>query len=245
MTRSAMKEGVLPDAVWKTEGAEKRTAVQGMFADIAPTYDRLNGLISFSLHRRWRQFAVTKLGLRKGQKALDVCCGTGDFMLPLGKAVGDSGLVCGIDFCQPMLEIARKKRVGDLALGDACILPVANGTFDAVSVGWGIRNVPDIDVAHRELFRVLKPGGRFVSLDMARPNNRFVRIPSEMIFNKLVPFLGSLFGKTSAYTYLPKSTQRFMTRDELKASMEAAGFTDVAYTNMMLGNICVHWGRKS
>ena len=240
-----MKEGVLQDAVWKTEGAEKRSAVQRMFAEIAPTYDRLNGLISFSLHKRWREFAVTKLNLSMGQKALDVCCGTGDFMIPLRKRVGDSGLVCGVDFCQPMLDVARHKKVGDLALGDACNLPIASEAFDAVSVGWGIRNVPDIDTAHLELFRVLKHGGRFVSLDMARPANPVVRPIAEWTFNHLVPFLGSLFGKTSAYTYLPKSTQRFKTRQELRLSMEQAGFTEVGFSDLMMGNICVHWGKKA
>lgn len=234
----------MQDAVWKTEGAEKRSAVQRMFADIAPTYDRLNGLISFSLHRKWREVAVAKLELRPGQSALDICCGTGDFMAPLRKAVGPLGVVCGVDFCQPMLDIARGKNNGKLALGDACNLPIGSSQFDAVSVGWGIRNVPDIDGAHCEIFRVLRPGGRFVSLDMAQAKNPVVRLVSKWTFGLLVPFLGSLFGKTSAYTYLPKSTQRFMTRKELKESMERAGFTQVGHLDLMLGNICIHWGNK-
>ena len=238
------KEGAIQDPIWQTEGAEKRSAVQRMFADIAPTYDRLNGIMSFSLHRRWRVYAVTRLNLRERDRALDVCCGTGDFMIPLRKAVGPEGTVYGVDFCQPMLDVARTKNVGDLALGDACNLPLATEAFHAVSVGWGIRNVPDIDAAHRELFRVLLPGGRFVSLDMARPNSPLLRPFAEFVFNKLVPLLGSLFGKTDAYTYLPKSTQQFKTRQELKTSMELAGFVDVAWKDLFMGNICVHWGQK-
>jgi demethylmenaquinone methyltransferase/2-methoxy-6-polyprenyl-1,4-benzoquinol methylase len=215
-----------------------------MFAEIAPTYDLLNGLMSLSLHRRWRSHAVSLLALQPGDHALDVCCGTGDFMVPLREAVGERGMVAGIDFCLPMLQVARQKRHPALALGDACQLPVQSESFQGVSVGWGIRNVPDIDAAHRELVRVLQPGGRFVSLDMARPGNPVVRAVSEFVFNKIVPRLGAMFGKTDAYTYLPKSTQRFWTREQLKASMESAGLVDVRHRDLMLGNICIHWGRK-
>lgn len=234
------------DAIWRTEGAQKRAAVRQMFADIAPTYDLLNGLMSLSLHHRWRSYAVRKLKLGPGDNVLDVCCGTGDFMKPLRKAVGLDGFVAGIDFCLPMLQVADKKLAdgSSLSLGDACALPIASGSFDAVSVGWGIRNVPDIDAAHREVARVLKPGGRFVSLDMAQPGNGVLRSVSTFAFQGMVPLLGSLFGKTKAYTYLPKSTQKFWSRDQLSASMEAAGLVDVGCKDMMLGNICVHWGTK-
>lgn len=216
-----------------------------MFAEIAPTYDLLNSLISFRLHHRWRAFAVRKLNLKPGDSALDVCCGTGDFMRPLKKAVGEAGRVYGVDFCLPMLEVAQRKAVpGSVGLGDACALPVQSAMLNGVSVGWGIRNVPDIDQAHRELNRVLKPGCRFVSLDMSVPRNRVVRWFSTFAFSHLVPWLGSLFGKTQAYTYLPKSTQRFMTREELRESMEKAGFVDVHDKDLFFGNVCVHWGTK-
>lgn len=232
-------------AIWQTEGAKKRQAVQGMFAEIAPTYDLLNSVMSLRLHHRWRAYAVKKLNLKAGDKALDVCCGTGDFMAPLAKVVGDKGVVAGIDFCLPMLQkAAGKPGASALSLGDACQLPVQTNSFDGVSVGWGIRNVPDIDAAHRELFRVLKPGGRFVSLDMARPRNPLVRIPAEFVTNTFLPWLGAIFGKTKAYTYLPKSTQSFKTRQELAASMEKAGFTEIGFKDLFFGNICVHWGTK-
>ena len=232
-------------AIWQTEGAQKRTAVQKMFADIAPSYDLLNDLICARMHRSWRKSAVQKLNLKEGQKALDVCCGTGDFMKPLAAGVGPTGKVMGIDFCLPMLEIAKEKlHSNKLTLGDACALPVQSEVFDAVSVGWGIRNVPDVDAAHRELFRVLKKGGRFVSLDMARPKNPVMRKISEFMFNSIVPKLGSIFGKTAAYTYLPKSTQKFSSREELVVSMNQAGFTDVGFRNYMFGNVCLHWGTK-
>jgi demethylmenaquinone methyltransferase / 2-methoxy-6-polyprenyl-1,4-benzoquinol methylase len=236
---------VREQAIWQAEGVQKRAAVRGMFAEIAPTYDLLNSLISFRLHHRWRAFAVKQMRLQAGETALDVCCGTGDFMRPLRKAVGESGKVFGIDFCLPMLEVAQRKHVpGFVGLGDACQLPIQSNSVDGVSVGWGIRNVPDIDQAHRDLFRVLRPGGRFVSLDMARPGNRFIRKVSEWSCGTLIPRLGSLFGKTQAYTYLPKSTQRFMSRGDLIQSMTKAGFVETGYRDLFFGNVCVHWGTK-
>ena len=165
-------------------------------------------------------------------------------MLPLAKAVGKSGKVFGIDFCLPMLEVAQAKSHKTISLGDACSLPVGSDQFDGVSVGCGIRNVPDIDQAHREVFRVLKPGGRFVSLDMARPTNRFLRWSSELVSLKIVPKLGALFGKATAYTYLPESTLRFLSREKLSASMESAGFVNIGYKNLLLGNICIHYAQK-
>jgi demethylmenaquinone methyltransferase/2-methoxy-6-polyprenyl-1,4-benzoquinol methylase len=149
-----------------------------------------------------------------------------------------------MDFCQPMLDIARPKVQGELSLGDACNLPVASEQFDAVSVGWGIRTVPDIDVAHCELARILKSGGRFVSLDMAVPSNIVVRKVSEVVTNKVVPRLGALFGKATAYTYLPKSTQSFSTREQLAASMQRAGLIEIRHKDLLFGNVCVHYARK-
>jgi demethylmenaquinone methyltransferase / 2-methoxy-6-polyprenyl-1,4-benzoquinol methylase len=230
--------------IWDRREEEKRAAVQRMFGEIAPTYDLLNGMMSLSLHHRWRAFAVRQLHLRPGDRALDVCCGTGDFLRPLERAVGAEGKVAGLDFSRPMLDRARRKVRAGLLLGDACRLPVRERSFDGVSVGWGIRNVPDVDEAHRELFRVLRGGGRFVSLDMARPRNPLLRAGSGFMFHRLVPLLGRLFGKREAYTYLPKSTDSFLTREELAESMRRAGFVDVGWKDLMLGNVCVHWGRR-
>jgi demethylmenaquinone methyltransferase/2-methoxy-6-polyprenyl-1,4-benzoquinol methylase len=230
---------------WTTQGGEKRAAVQAMFAEIAPVYDRLNGLMSLRLHHRWRRAAVRQLNLKPGQTALDVCCGTGDFLTPLRQAVGTQGRVVGIDFCFPMLELAQPK--GDangLSLGDACRLPVQSASVDAVTVGWGIRNVPDIDAAHREIARVLKPGGRFVSIDMALPRSGLLRAVSRFVSGKVLPVLGKLFGNKTAYTYLPESTLRFADREKLAESMRDAGLTDVGFRDFMMGNICMHWGTK-
>lgn len=266
------------EAIWRTEGEDKRAAVRGMFGHIARGYDRMNGLMSLGLHHRWRTFSVSKLNLKPGDRALDVCCGTGDFILPLRRAVGPKGRIVGVDFCLPMLEEATEKFRNSpllcggegpgvrgevapndselpakgskdfptsLALGDACRLPIASDTFDAVSVGWGLRNVPDVEGALREAARVLKRGGRFVSLDMARPENVIVRKTAEFTLRRALPLLGRLLRLGGdAYAYLPESTLRFASRETLAAAMERAGFVDVAYRDLMLGNLCVHWGRK-
>lgn len=216
-----------------------------MFAAIAPTYDVCNSLMSLRAHHRWRRAAVSALNLKAGDTVADICCGTGDFFKPLRQAIGASGKLIGLDFCLPMLErSAVKDELAGRALGDAGRLPLRSACVDAVTVGWGIRNVPDIDAAHAEIFRVLKPGGRFVSLDMAVPKSALVRAMSNLFTRRGLPILGALFKQREAYTYLPESTQRFKAREELKASMEAAGFTNVTFRDFFFGNICMHLGVK-
>ncbi len=232
------------EAIWQKDGDEKRAAVQQMFAKIAPNYDRLNSLMSLSLHKKWREQAVNSLCLAPGDSALDLCCGTGDFLLPLRKRVGSQGTLVGIDFCEPMLQQAKSKDSATLILGDATQIPLESATMDGVTVGWGIRNVPDIDQTHREIFRVLKPGKRFVSLDMAMPENSVVRGLSRFVGKHILPRLGARFGAEQAYTYLPESTVRFWDRQKLAESMKQAGFKDVGYRNLFFGNICLHWGTK-
>ncbi len=230
---------------WLTAGHEKRSAVQQMFSEIAPTYDRCNAILSLRLHHRWRKAAVDKLHLRAGDTVLDACCGTGDFLDPLRKVVGAQGKIFAYDFCFPMLARAdQKDPAAGLALGDACRAPFQSASFEGVTVGWGIRNVPDQDLAHQEAYRVLKPGGRFVSVDMAIPRNPIVRGVSKFVFHTLSPALGALFGAKRAYKYLPESTERFMTREQLAKSMAKAGFVEVQWKDFFFGTICMHWGKK-
>jgi demethylmenaquinone methyltransferase/2-methoxy-6-polyprenyl-1,4-benzoquinol methylase len=235
----------LGKAPWQAQGEEKRKAVRRLFADVAPRYDFMNALMSLALHRRWRAFAVSRLALQEGDPALDVCCGTGDFLIPLRRAVGERGLLTGADFCEPMLGIARRKAPdSELVVADAASLPFADDSFQAVTVGWGLRNLADLDSGLAEIARCLKPGGTLVSVDMAMPRNGLVRRLSLAICNGLLPRIGALFGLSEAYAYLPKSAERFASRDKLRQRFEAAGFRDVEWRDMMFGNICVMWGTK-
>lgn len=232
---------------WLAEGDEKRERVRAMFSDIAPTYDLVNSVVSFRLHYRWRRVAVASLDLSPGDRVLDVCCGTGDFFRPLLQAVGEKGRVVGVDFCRPMLDGAETKFGHQVQLieGDACRLPFRDGQFEAVTVGWGLRNVPDYDQAVREIARVLRPGGRFVSLDMARPRGAVVGRVSEAVLHGVVPAVGRLVGKSVAYQYLPKSTLKYRSREEQVEALQAAGFRDVSWRDLFFGNICLHRGVKA
>lgn len=230
---------------WETKGANKREAVRGLFADIAPTYDLANSIMSARGHYRWRADACNLIGLKSGESVLDLCCGTGDFLTASREKVGESGRLVGLDFCAPMLEIAAKKLGGaaDLMLADATEIPISDSQFDAVTVGWGLRNVPDLGKTLAEVIRVLKPGGRFVSVDMSEPEGPFGPV-SRWAYHVSVPLLGRILRKPEAYAYLPKSTERFLTKKQLAAKMEAAGFTNVRVVSRYFGNIAIHWGVK-
>lgn len=240
-----MVETKQPIPLWETQGEEKRIAVQGLFSRIAKHYDFVNHVLSLNRDRKWRLFAVTKLDLKPGDSGLDVCCGTGDFLPPLRRAVGSQGRLVGIDFCSAMLQHASAKDESSLlVLGDACQLPFASHSFDGVSVGWGIRNVPDIQQVHAEIFRVLRPGGKFVSLDCAEPRNAVIRKVTGVGRTLLTKALGASFKSVQEYDYLNESSKRFKTRDELVEIMRQTGFTDVNFQDLMFGNICIHWGTK-
>jgi demethylmenaquinone methyltransferase/2-methoxy-6-polyprenyl-1,4-benzoquinol methylase len=239
-----MKAGAA-EKPWERTGETKRTYVRRMFGEISPTYDLLNGAMSFGRHHKWREAAVRGMNLSRGASAADVCTGTGDFANPLRKVIGDVGHIVGLDFSEPMLVRGREKPFALKPLaGDACALPLRRETFDAVTVGWGLRNVPDLATALFEIHRVLKPGGKFAAVDMSRPTRRAMRLISSILFRRAVPLLGALFGKREAYTYLPESTARFVSPEEVEQLMKEVGFTNVRTSRRMLGNICIWWGEK-
>lgn len=226
------------------QGAEKRDAVQRMFDEIAPTYDRVNSIMTFRLHYGWRKEAVQRLNLVGNETVLDLCCGTADFFDPLLEAL-PRGRVVGADFSLPMLQIARSKFPKErFHAADACRLPFATASVDAVTVGWGLRNVPDLIGALKEINRVLRPGGQLVSIDTAEPANRFARWMSRTAFQSVVPMIGSAFGHREAYTYLPKSAERFVSPQELGAYLRSTGFSESRFQSMFFGNVSLVWGRK-
>lgn len=221
----------------ESEPGIKRGRVQGMFSEIAPGYDRLNGVLSLSLHRRWRRQAVALLHLAEGDTAVDVCSGTGDFLVQLRRVVGASGALLGVDFAAPMLAVSVRKGYPEVAVGDACALPVRSGIADGVTCGWGLRNVVDLDAALEEAFRVLRPGGRFVALDTMVPSNPVLRVGSRVVFGLGSRWLGVLTGQREAYAYLPESTQTFATPPELVVALGRAGFEAATWDALMFGNV--------
>ena len=229
---------------------DKAEYVRQMFAGIADRYDLLNSILSFSRHKAWRSRAVRLASLRPGDTALDVCTGTGDFAVELFKAVGTTGTVVGSDFCAPMVQTGKKKTDSvsssriNMMIADALKLPYGSDRFDCVTVGFGIRNVADVQQAFSEMARVARPGGRVVCLEFNRPRNRFWRPLVEFFENKVLPVIGGLISKSEAYRYLPASILAFHSREELAALMETAGLENIQVRDLNFGSVCIHIGTK-
>jgi demethylmenaquinone methyltransferase/2-methoxy-6-polyprenyl-1,4-benzoquinol methylase len=222
--------------------------VRGMFGAIARRYDLMNSLMTAGMHRRWRRLGVEAAAVFPGDSVLDVCCGTGDFAFELEKRTGPGGRVVAVDFSRPMLDVAREKSRErgapvDFRWGDATALEFEDGSFDAVTVGFGVRNIPDLGKAFSEMARVTRPGGRVVCLEITSPTrwpfNRFFGI----WFDRVVPALGRVVSRDrSAYSYLPASVRRFPPADRLAQVMAEAGLSDVSYRLMAGSIIALHRG---
>jgi demethylmenaquinone methyltransferase / 2-methoxy-6-polyprenyl-1,4-benzoquinol methylase len=219
-----------------------------MFDRVAARYDVLNSVMTAGLHRRWRVRAADRAGLGPGDSALDVCCGTGDLALELARRVAPGGRVVGCDFSEPMLDLAREKAVAAAAANarfewaDALQLPYDAGRFDAVTVGFGVRNLADLDRGLREMARVLRPGGRLVVLEITQPRRPPLSTFYSLWFDRVVPLLGSLSGDPEAYAYLPESVRSFPDPHRLAAKMDAAGFGRIRCTVLAGGIIAIHSG---
>lgn len=231
---------------------QKSAYVNRMFGAIAARYDRLNRLMTFGLDRGWRRFAVAQVtpSMWTGhRRALDVATGTGDF-LPILHAAMPDALVVGADFCLPMMQAGESKldATGDRGAyvgGDALMLPFPDNSFDAITTGFGMRNVADLLSALREMHRVAKPGGRMVCLEVARPRSALLRWGHRLYFNRIVPQIGALFGgNKEAYTYLPQSAEQFPPPDHFRDLLAAAGWRRVRYRLLGLGAVAVHVAEK-
>jgi demethylmenaquinone methyltransferase/2-methoxy-6-polyprenyl-1,4-benzoquinol methylase len=213
-------------------------SVRTMFDRIAPVYDVMNRVMTAGLDVRWRRLAA-EAAVRKGDRVLDAACGTGDLAIADVKA--GAGRVTGLDFSEKMLERAKKKAALDWIQGDMLALPFADETFDAATVGFGVRNVEDLALGLRELRRVLRPGGRLAILEITQPRG-VLRPFYSLWFDRIVPLLGKVLPGGDAYTYLPASVKRFPTAERLADMLREAGFTDVRFKLMGGSIVALHTG---
>lgn len=245
MPTPTARPAVLPPA------DEKAAAVRRMFSSIAPRYDLLNHLLSANVDRAWRRRAVDRLGWERAPAGtyLDNCAGTLDLAVELARRGGFRGRVVGSDFTFAMLERGTPK-VDRLAIEPACAdaltLPFADAAFDGATVGFGVRNLADLDAGLREMARVLRPGARLVILEFTTPAWQPFRALYLGYFLRVLPLVGKLVSKHStAYTYLPESVRHFPEPAELARKMERAGFGGVEWKTLTGGIAALHWGTKA
>ena len=230
-------------------GPEKRAYVRAIFTAIAPTYDRINRIISFRFDQGWRRYAVARLGWERAPEGmyLDLCAGTLDFGAALASRPGFRGRVVGADFVPRMLELGRGKALRlDPVTADALELPFPDHSFDGAMVGWGARNLVDLDRGLAEAGRILKPRARLVILEMTLPTRQPLRMAYQFYFRRVMPLIGRWISKhTTAYNWLPESTRVFPAPPELARRMEAQGFVEVYY-ELFLGGVCaMHVGTRA
>lgn len=233
-------------------GKDKSTYVKETFNAIAGRYDLMNSLMSLGMDKRWRRIAVKRVGAKPGMHILDVCCGTGQLSMEIGNIVGDEGKVTGLDFSQNMLDVAKKSAAQSpnrdniqFIQGDAMALPFSDNSFDGVTVGWGLRNLPDLRQGIKEMTRVVKPGGKVVSLDMAKPSLLGFKQVYWLYFEKLVPLMGKIWAKkSSAYQYLHDSAREFPSQQELVLIFAECGLLETRYDNLAGGVVAVVSGSK-
>lgn len=222
-----------------------------MFARIAGRYDLLNHLLSGNTDRRWRRRVAEKLRgtLLPDSRVLDVACGTGDLALAL-QEVAPRARIAGVDFCRPMLELAAKKAAAGgksvpFVEGDALRLPFADRTFDAVTIGFGLRNLSSVDSGLGELLRVLRPGGTAAILEFSKPVVPGFSALYTFYCSRLLPAVGGLVsGSRAAYEYLPDSVRKFPDQERLAALMRETGFEGVEFENLTGGIAALHTGRR-
>lgn len=229
-------------------GTERAQFVREMFDRIAGRYDLLNALMTCGLYRLWNRKAVRVAALRPGDRALDLACGTGSLTRDLAKAVGSGGSVVGVDFSPEMLRIAAARPLPNIEyrLGDATNLEnIPSESFDAATISYGARNIPDLDALFSEMARCVKPGGRVVCLEITRPQGVLFGAFYGIWFDKIVPRLGGVIsGDRRAYSYLPESVKEFVAPGKLAEIMERNGLRDVTWWKLAGGIIALYRGTK-
>jgi demethylmenaquinone methyltransferase/2-methoxy-6-polyprenyl-1,4-benzoquinol methylase len=239
-------------------GEQRAAKVNELFATVATRYDLMNDWQSFGLHRVWKRHVVRLAAVRSGDRALDVCCGTGDLALALA---GQGARVTGLDFNSPMLEVARQKLIARIARNpkspidnqnpefiqsDAQNIPFADGSFELVTIGYGLRNLADWERGLREMQRVLKPGGRLLILDFGKPDNAIWRGIYFGYLRLFVPLLGRIFcGNAAAYAYILESLQTYPAQAGVAAKLRELNFAEVRVINLLGGVMSIHYAEKA
>ncbi|MEB4867636.1 demethylmenaquinone methyltransferase [Priestia megaterium] len=229
----------------------KEQRVHGVFEKIYKNYDQMNSVISFQRHKAWRKDTMKRMNVQKGKKALDVCCGTADWTLAMAEAVGETGEAVGLDFSQNMLKIGEEKVKNSpfsnitLLHGNAMELPFEDNSFDYVTIGFGLRNVPDYLQVLKEMQRVVKPGGKVVCLETSQPTMIGYRQMYLLYFKYIMPALGKMVAKSyDEYSWLQESARDFPGQKQLADMFREAGLTDVEVKSYTGGVAAMHLGYK-
>ncbi|CAJ1192064.1 Demethylmenaquinone methyltransferase [Companilactobacillus paralimentarius] len=223
--------------------------VQKTFNNIAGNYDKLNSIMSLGTHQKWRQKATNRI-TNGPDNILDFCCGTGDWTIMLAKRYPHARVI-GMDFSQEMLKIAQQKVSNseatniNLEIGDAMNLRYPDKSFDVVTIGFGLRNVPDADKVLQEIYRVLKPGGQLICLEAFKVETPVIKVGWQLYFNRLMPLMGKIFAKSQPeYQYLDDSVNKFVSIKRLAEMMQTVGFKDITVDDLMFKAAAIHAAEK-
>lgn len=236
---------------------EKPQYVRELFDQIAENYDAVNQLMSAGQWERWHREFLKQTNFAPGGKILDVACGTGDLSMLDASQVGPTGQVIGIDFSEGMLSVGRRRVAQSpfqeqitLQWGDAMDLPFEANSFDGATMGWAMRNVPSIEKTLSEIYRVLKPGARFICLEAAKPYSRVIRLGFFLYWKTFLPLIDWFVvksgrqAKVRPYTYLSRSLDNYPMPNQLEQMFKQAGFVNTDYQLLMLGTVAIHVGQK-
>ena len=226
--------------------------IHDVFSSIAPKYDKLNTILTLNIDKLWRKKAINLCAIKENDKVLDLCCGTCKMIELECKAVGANTKVIGVDFNKAMIDVGYnnlnkllRNYKFDLIQGDVTELPFADNTFQNITIAFGLRNVPDKIKAISEMYRVLKPGGRIVCLELSKPEIPVFKNIYNLYFNYVLPFIGYLGTQDkSAYYYLRDSVNGFMTKDQLRDEFEHIGFKNSGFKSLTFGIASLHYGIK-